>query len=489
MLTLSQTILFYKRKEIQEAIIEAAENKEIAVRFSDKGFGKRPEVLKFPGDVLDFAIRGATSFHASEELWLNPLQISTSLKQAEINELRTGWDLVLDIDCPVLEYSGLAAQLVVEALKYHGIKSISVKFSGNHGFHIAVPFESFPESVGGEDSRKMFPKMPKAIALYIKDMISEPLNKAILEHESGDISVIAERTGMDKEVILDNPESDNPNLNVETFLEIDTILISPRHLYRMPYSFNEKSGLVSIPISLEQLKNFDINLAKPQNVVVSNAKFLDRSFVVPNEAKRLSVQALDYISKTDIDKKVNEEIQKSYKTVVKELSTYEEVTEKIPEELFPPCIHLMKKGMEDGKKRGLFALVNFLTSVGWNYEDIEDWLYVWNENNEKVGEGLRETLINGQLRYHKMQRKKILPPNCDNLNYYKSIGMSEKAVCQPDNFCKHIKNPVQYAKRKLYLIKQSQDGRKKKSNINEQKKSNEQSQEQTKNDENNTEKN
>ena len=38
-------------------------------------------------------------------------------------------------------------------------------------------------------------------------------------------------------------------LDVEKFLEIDTVLISSRHLYRMPYSLHEKSGLVSLPIN------------------------------------------------------------------------------------------------------------------------------------------------------------------------------------------------------------------------------------------------
>ncbi len=463
MLNLSKTILFYKRKDVQEAIVEAAYDKEIAVKFGEKGFGKRPEIIKFPNDVLEFALKGATSFHASEELWLNPLQISTSLKQKELDEIRKGWDLVLDIDCPVLDYSGVAAHLIVEALKYHGIKSISAKFSGNHGFHIAVPFESFPEIVGNQESRFLFPKMPKAIAMYIRNMIEEPLSKNIIDYENGDLGAIIEKTGKPKEVLLHDPESSNPKLNLDSFLEIDTILISPRHLYRMPFSFNEKSGLVSIPVDVSKIRDFKINDAHPENVVVGRAKFLDRSSVIPNEARRLSVQALDYISKSDIDKKIEEETKKSYKNVINEVKQYEEVTEKIPEELFPPCIHNIKKGMEDGKKRGLFVMVNFLTSVGWNYEDIEEWLGMWNENNEKVGgEALRETILKGQLRYHSAQKKKVLPPNCDNANYYKSIGTSEKAVCQPDSLCAKIKNPVQYAKRRMYFVKQDQDGRKRK---------------------------
>ncbi|MFW5852846.1 MAG: hypothetical protein ACOCUR_02355 [Nanoarchaeota archaeon] len=454
MLNLGQTITFYKRRDIQDEILFAAENKEIAVKFGEKGFGKRPDILKFPNDILEFAVKGATSFHASEELWYNPLQISTSLKPKELDELRMGWDLVIDIDCAVLEYSGIAADLVIEVLKYHDIESISCKFSGNHGFHIGVPFESFPESVGGEESRFLFPKMPKAIALYIKKMIEQPLAERIAEFEDGDIAAIAERTGKIREEIVKDPESETAELNVESFLEIDTILISSRHLYRMPYSFNEKSGLVSIPVDPSKVREFKKEDAVSKNVVVSEHRFLDRSNSVANEASRLSVQALDFISRNDIEKKIVDETKEMQKRVVNEAKNYEEFTEKIPEELFPPCINLMKEGMEDGKKRALFALVNFLTSVGWNYDDIDIWLRDWNKNNEEnCGEGIRETLLRGQLRYHSAQKKAILPPNCDNPNYYKSIGTGTRVVCQPDSFCKYIKNPVQYAKKKMYFMK------------------------------------
>ena len=84
--------------------------------------------------------KSVTSFHASEELWKNPLQIDTSMKRHELDALRSGWDLIIDIDCTVFDYSKIAADLVIKALKFHKVKSISCKFSGNKGFHIGVPF-------------------------------------------------------------------------------------------------------------------------------------------------------------------------------------------------------------------------------------------------------------------------------------------------------------------------------------------------------------
>ena len=54
--------------------------------------------------------------------------------------------------------------------------------------------------------------------------------------------------------------------------------------------------------------------------------------------------------------------------------------------------------IEDGRKRAIFALTNFLVSVGWDYDMIEKKLKEWNERNP---EPLREVYINGQIRYHK----------------------------------------------------------------------------------------
>ena len=116
-LTKDMCLKHYKRKEIQEEIVNGAKDKEIAVKFGDKGFGKRPDVLLFPNDVLELAKKDATSFHASEELWLNPLNLKPEMRRKELDDLRKGWDLILDIDCKILDYSKIAADLLVKALK------------------------------------------------------------------------------------------------------------------------------------------------------------------------------------------------------------------------------------------------------------------------------------------------------------------------------------------------------------------------------------
>ena len=243
MLTKSTCLKFYKRKDIQEAIVNHAQHKEIGMRYNE-AFGKRPDTLTYPRDVLELALREATSFHASEELWENPLNLSSSLSKKELDQLRTGWDLVLDIDCKIVDYSRIAAAIIIDFLKYCGVKDISVKFSGNKGFHIGVPFEAFPKKVGEMETKDLFPDAAKKIAYYIKENIKKELGKQILEIEKGDIARIKEKVNLSQEEVtryeLDEDGDKIAKLNVDKFLEIDTILISPRHLYRMPYSLHEK---------------------------------------------------------------------------------------------------------------------------------------------------------------------------------------------------------------------------------------------------------
>lgn len=124
---------YYKRKDIQEAMVEHARDKELGTRYKES-FGKRPDILNYPKEVIALAIQGATSFHCSEERWSNPLELSSEIKKKEMEELRAGWDLVLDIDCKIFDYSKICAELIIRFLKYSGVKDISIKFSGGNVF-------------------------------------------------------------------------------------------------------------------------------------------------------------------------------------------------------------------------------------------------------------------------------------------------------------------------------------------------------------------
>jgi DNA primase catalytic subunit len=433
MLNKGTCLRFYKRKDIQEAILAHAKDKEIAVRY-EEWFGKRPDVLNYPREILELALRGTTSFHSSEERWENPLSLNSEITKKELNELRIGWDLVLDIDCKFIEYSKICADLIIKFLKYCGVVDYSCKFSGNKGFHIGIPFEAFPQKVGELETKYLFPDAAKKIALYIKDNIEEELGRRILEYEGNNFSIVKEKVELSQEEIVryvQNELGDNiAKLNVDKFLEIDTVLISSRHLYRMPYSLHEKSGLVSLPINPDKVMEFEKKMANPDVILTPMFIFLDRN-VSGDSARRLLVQALDYEVKIEEERE-----QKEYEKV--------EITSPIKEEFFPPCIKLILAGMEDGKKRSVFSLMNFLGKIGWSKEEVESYLHKWNK--DKNHNPLREVYIKGQMHSFKPGAK--LPPNCSNAAYYIDMG-----ICKPDGLCKKIKNPVNYSiiKWKSYL--------------------------------------
>ncbi|MBU0457482.1 MAG: DNA primase small subunit domain-containing protein [Nanoarchaeota archaeon] len=422
---------FYKRRDVQDAIIVHARQKEIGVRYGTD-FGKRPDILSYPREILELAKQGVTSFHCSEELWENPLSLDSNFNRKELDELRIGWDLVLDIDCKFIDYSKISADLIVRFLKYCGVKDISVKFSGNKGFHIGVPFEAFPKKVGDSLVKDLFPEAAKKIAFYIKENIKEELEKRVLEFEKNDFNKVKEKVELPQEEIIRYEENEFgdkiPKLSVDKFLEIDTVLISSRHLYRAPYSLHEKSGLISLPIDPEKVMGFEKNMARPEDLIIPNFIFLDRD-VNDESGRRLLIQALDFEVKAE---------EKDYKIHLHgNAQEYEELVIESPikEDFFPPCILKILEGVEDGKKRAVFILMNFLGKIGWNKNEIELYILKWNK--EKNKEPLRENYVKGQLRYFKPGDK--LSPNCDNEAYYKDLGN-----CLPNKLCGKIKNPVNY---------------------------------------------
>lgn len=395
---MNKILEYYSRKDVQSILIESAKDREVGIKFNDT-FGKRPDVLQYENDVYELTSQGATSFHISQERWSNPLLLRTGMTKSQLDDLRIGWDLIIDVDGKTLEYSKIVTFYLLEALKFHNIKNISVKYSGNKGFHIGIPFESFPRNVNNQETKDLFPEGVKIIASYLVDMIRSHVNEKIQDFDK------------------------------KKLVEIDSLLISSRHMFRAPYSINEKSGLVSIPINPNNILDFDVNEANVENVKV-NRKFLDRTNISSLDASSLIIQAFDWFKKQPSENKPG----------FKEIKIPEKAINEI---YFPPCIKLGLMGLDDGKKRFLFILLNFLKNTGYDYNSIEKIVLDWNKKNK---EPLRENYVMAQVSWHKRQKQAILPPNCpsySDMPYYKEIN-----ICQPDGFCKFIKNPVNYSIRK-----------------------------------------
>ncbi|MBI2143446.1 hypothetical protein HYU20_03855, partial [Candidatus Woesearchaeota archaeon] len=297
-----------------------------------------------------------------------------------------------------------------------------------------VPYEAFPQKVLGKETRDLFPEAPKRIALYIKERIKKRLGDEILKKESNSFANVAVKTGKKVAEITSKNESsevaatDKPLLNPEPFLVIDTLLISSRHMYRMPYSLHEKSGLASVPVDVDRIMEFSKEDAAAEKVKVGAYPFMERENARQDEAERLFLAAYDFGKRQTV--KVEAEKGSGSR------GEYEEIEGKIPEQYFPACIKKMLEGVADGRKRVLFVLVNFLGSCNYSNEEIEAMIKAWNQRNR---EPLPHLYISSHLSYHK-QGKRALPPNCSNASYYKEIGIE----CTPE--CGNCKNPVAEAK-------------------------------------------
>jgi len=157
--------------------------------------------------------------------------------------------------------------------------------------------------------------------------------------------------------------------------------------------------------------------------------------------KTLSFRGIDYLP-DPADKK-------------KEFKKLEFTSAMVKETFYPPCIQKLLQGVKtDGRKRGIFILVNFFRSLKLPNDHIKQILTMWNTKNT---EPLSESYLIGQLRWHTRQKEVFLPPNCANEAYYKDIGIK----C-PDSICATCKNPVNYTVKKMREEKRLQEFKTKK---------------------------
>jgi len=418
---------YYSRKDVQEALLEVAKNREVVGVFANGNFGKRPNVLLYPDDIIEMVKEGVVSFHGSVERWSNPMALESGMIKQEMDRIRIGWDLIIDPDCPDFEIAKLTVKIILEALKDHSINNYSVKMTGGKSFHIGIPFEIFPEKINLVKTVTLYPDLPQKIMEYLKDYVKERVKEEIIALDNP--LAIAERV---KKPITEITDKDG--LNPFKVVQIDSMLVSPRHMFRLPYSLHESSLLVSLPVDPSRLDKLTKDDAKPQKVKVKN-KFLTREQAL-KEANILVVEALDWAEKHRIvEEKVPYTGPKMRIKLIKD------------KKYFPPCILKIMNGLTDGRKRSVFILANYLRNMGWDWDKVEKEILAWNEKNAPP---LPQRYIRTQLRWHKRQRRNLLPPNCLNENFYVSMG-----VHLPDEVCKGwtkkvtIKNPVNYPFRKM----------------------------------------
>lgn len=412
---------YYQKEGVLEEITRISKNREISFTLPSGGYTSRPGAIQYPNDVLQMIKKGCKSIHGSVERWQNPMSVRTGMSKEEANELRIGWDLIIDIDATDavgVEGSKLAAKRVLDLLIGYKIKP-SIKFSGRRGFHIGIPFECFPQDVDFKKTKDMYPHYPRTISSFIKHKVKEILLEDLTSLKGGIGKLY--------------PDGITGEPSPYSFVEIEDNW-GARHMFRLPYSINEKSGLISIPI--DDVEEFKIEDAKPQNVI-ANKKFL----MSEGKADYLLMDALNWSSKNiPITKPI--ETKKEYKPY----------TQRIPEEKFPPCIKNILKGIKDGRKRSLFLMLNFLRKANWSQEEVVTRVEKWNNENSSP---LPTSYVSGQVS-HAFRGESFPPPNCS------KIASFDFRVCTPDSRCSQIKNPISYPIRKKTVKKLKPAPKKKK---------------------------
>ncbi len=423
---------YYLRPEILKHMFSICYNKEIAPRFDASFYGKRPSSAPFIGDLEHMVKQKATSFHGSVELWKNPMALSSELKKIELDSLRSGWDFILDIDCDEgFEYARVTAMLLVSALETFGIKNISAKFSGSRGIHVAVSHKSFPEKINGVPISRMYPELPRNMVGFLRAFIKKRLTEKFIEIDASVESLLKEQ-GTDE-------------LNPYNIIDVEENW-GVRHLFRLPYSFNEKTWLVSKPIAKDKIIDFRYSDAR-YDKVKGDIGFLETW--EDDEASTLVLETMDWAEEQE---EIKEKLQKNKKSAY-DGKRFEGPLAKIEDTYFPPCIVNMLNGVEDGRKRAIFVLINFFMTCGWELKEIEEELLEWNKRNP---DPIRTVYISTQLNYAFQRENPIMPPNCQNKGYYQDMK-----VCVPNAFCPKIMNPATYAIKKAGVFDKGKKGKKK----------------------------
>ncbi len=489
------TAIYYSNPKVQEAILNFSKNREVVPKYFEQ-FGKRPDSIQYNSDIMGLVKNGATSFHASEEIWTDPLQINSEMSSDELNNLRRGWDLLIDIDSPYLDLSKEAVKLILKLFKEYKIKNYKIKFSGSKGFHIIISEKAFPREHEGKLMNESFPSWPRAITEFIFDKIKPEFRKmagkiaSFSQVEKDDTIRIVCKNCNDIALKGELVKLKCPVCNLE--IERRDIKKSKRRLQclnekcagvlevlesidyyycknckdlnndKIPLSSNKYPGMFEeIRGELaEDYAKLDLVLVAPRHLfrmpyslhektalasVVLEESEID-GFEPARDADPLRVAVRDFLPNNEKDegKRLLEDALQWKKQQLgseeqKVKRNYEKIDVKgVNESMFPKPIKKLLMGLKDGKKRGLFILLTFLKSLNFPPDYINNKIREWNKLNEPP---LKEGYVKSQIEWHLKQKKQILPPNYNNDSFYKDLGLLDEKP--------NVKNPIVEVLRKV----------------------------------------
>ena len=231
-----------ERKDVAEAIFKYGRDRKIIVTDNPGvlGGGRGQAGFQSPDDIpmlaqkalenqKDAILRRYPGFHGTLAKYYG-----------NIRKAQKGADLVIDIDVKQnFREAFKSGRKVLDFLDFYNVP-YRIKFSGGSGPHIVIPYEAFPESLSGD-------RFDRAYKLAFQTIMSRS------------------RAG-----------------------NIDGSFASTSHFCRIPYSLNENTGLVSLPIRREQYDDFTPSMAELWNVQVDEDWFREPD----EEAKEALIEML-----------------------------------------------------------------------------------------------------------------------------------------------------------------------------------------------------
>jgi len=494
---------YYSRKDIQQAMFDFCRHRETIANFNNKFFAKRPDCFDYPTDIINSARQGATSFHCSEELWENPLEINTNMTPEQYNEIKIGWDLLIDIDSKYLDYSKIAAKLLISALEYHNIKNIGIKFSGSKGFHILVPFKAFPKQVSGELTKDHFPEWPRLIAKYLFNMIKKPMNEEILKlsnpdelKEKGelvsrhlcpkcggptgervvgryvcpDVKCRAEVESMKsnrKQMLCPSCNGKMNRLSERKIYFCENCKINTANIESSVSSYGGEraeggEGFKKEETTRSTEDSIDIVLMATRHLFRAPYSLHEKTALAsipieksqiedfkPSDADPLKINKIKSFMPDCEEGEARELLLQALDWAEKnelKAKKYEGASINlqnltITEEMYPPVIKKILLGIkDDGRKRALSLILSFFTSLEFPQDFIEEKIREWNKKNYLP---LKEGYVRSQIAWH--LKNKRLPPNYDK-PIYKEFGIQGP----PEQ---GIRNPISYTIRQAMRAK------------------------------------
>lgn len=404
---------YYLLQDVQEAISRmCGDEREVQCWYTNEKIGKtirgkRPDTLHYPGDIDALARKGATSFHLSVERWRHPRSVRKGMAPMERDDLRIGWDLVLDLDSDDFTCCTEACAVFVVVLREAGLQDPFVKFSGNKGWHVIVPYEWFPPMYRGKPTSRLFPSVAASMLDILSERARDRLDNAFA-------------------TILPPSKYDDVGRDPYRIVEVDRQVAGSRHLIRSPYSLHEKSGLVSVPVDADDVRRFHKSDAEPSCVKVDP----DWSpWELPEDNRGGGGELLEEAVTRVEEKHSKTSSLRASPRCIKDMG----------EDYYPPCILSILRGLSDGRKRGIFLLAFFFKTIGLPWDEVTARIREWNTRNKPP---LQEADLEARLRYVE-KSKSYKPPNCERPAYYMAMG-----VCRSDTTCIRIRNPLAYGRRK-----------------------------------------